>query len=416
MNNKLLIWLIQTGELLPLDKVEKRMRTTLLADKLLERGHSVIWWASAFDHFKKKLLFLEDTDIDLKDTFKIKMLKGIGYKKNICFSRFIDHRIISRKFKKLAPNMPKPDIIITSMPPHDLAYEAVRFAKSNNIPVLVDIRDPWPDIFLNHVPPIFRRVAKIIFYKDFKMVENMMKMANGLIAVSNTFLEWGLNYAGRKKKWLDVVFYLGCSKNLNVNNKPNKPNKIVPLIGSLKCNFVVTFIGTFGSYHNPSILLDCANKLEKYNITFVLAGDGEFFKEIKRKSSTMQNVIVTGWLNQNEINVLLKYSDIGICPTTKRIDLFPNKAFAYLSSGLPIISAFKGDLMEVIEKYQIGFNYQANDVDALVEYIRILYKDNKIYKKKSGNACKVFDEEFDAELIYERYVEHIEKIVRGKGY
>ena len=47
------IWLIQTGEKLPLQNKERKLRTTLLADCLIKRGHSVLWWASAFDHFKK---------------------------------------------------------------------------------------------------------------------------------------------------------------------------------------------------------------------------------------------------------------------------------------------------------------------------------------------------------------------------
>ncbi len=48
------IWLIQIGEPLPLEAGVRKMRTALLADKLLERGHSVYWWASAFEHQRKK--------------------------------------------------------------------------------------------------------------------------------------------------------------------------------------------------------------------------------------------------------------------------------------------------------------------------------------------------------------------------
>jgi hypothetical protein len=48
------IWLVQTGELLPLDEGVKKMRIALLADILVERGHNVFWWASAFDHFTKQ--------------------------------------------------------------------------------------------------------------------------------------------------------------------------------------------------------------------------------------------------------------------------------------------------------------------------------------------------------------------------
>lgn len=37
------VWLVQTGEPLPLKGNVRKMRTGLIADKLLERGHSVYW-------------------------------------------------------------------------------------------------------------------------------------------------------------------------------------------------------------------------------------------------------------------------------------------------------------------------------------------------------------------------------------
>jgi hypothetical protein len=43
------IWLMQTGEQIPIRNGVRKMRKALLADKLFERGHSVFWWASAFD-------------------------------------------------------------------------------------------------------------------------------------------------------------------------------------------------------------------------------------------------------------------------------------------------------------------------------------------------------------------------------
>ena len=96
---------------------------------------------------------------------------------------------------------------------------------------------------------------------------------------------------------------------------------------------------------------------------------------------------------------------------TAVVDLPTNKAYSYLSAGLPIISAFQGDLKEVIEKYQIGFYYPPNDVDALVNCIKKLYEE-ELYKQMSENARRVFEEMYDANKIYEEYVEHIERIAR----
>ena len=50
------IWLIQIGEPLPLGNRTRLMRTGLLAEQFLARGHTVLWWASAFEHHRRTML------------------------------------------------------------------------------------------------------------------------------------------------------------------------------------------------------------------------------------------------------------------------------------------------------------------------------------------------------------------------
>lgn len=383
-----------------------------MADKLVERGNQITWWTSAFDHFKKEWIYQEDTELTIKKDYNIKVLKGIGYRKNLSISRFIDHRIVAWKFKRLAPKMPKPDVIVVSMPPHDLAYKVALFAQSGSIPILVDIRDPWPDIFLNHIPEKFRWLLKIVLHKDFKMLRKTMQIADGLVSVTNTFLEWGLRNAGRLKSPNDKSYPLGYKKSKMLNDSNIKDN-FKSLEQKLKDKFLIFFVGTISaSYHNPFILLKAAEKLKAIkNMHFLIAGDGELLWQLEKEAANCDNITTTGWLNQDEIEFWLKSSRIGICPVNTEMDLPTNKAFAYLSAGIPIISAFQGELKEIIEEYQIGFYYPPDDVFALVECIKKLYDDPILYKKMSENAGRVFNEMFDAEKIYEEYADHIEKVV-----
>ncbi|MEW6606957.1 MAG: glycosyltransferase family 4 protein [bacterium] len=405
------IWLIQTGEVLPIEEDVCQMRTSFLADKLIERGQDVLWWASAFDHFKKDWIVRKDTEIPISKRYKIFVLKGIGYRKNISLSRFIDHRIVAWKFKKLAPKMPMPDVIVASMPPHDLAYEVVMFAKKYDIPLLVDIRDPWPDILLNHTTRVFRGLAKAMLQYDFHMIRTTMQMADGLIAVTDTFLGWGLRYAKRDRCPFDKIYPLGY-KRLISSDTSEVSERFLPLLQFLNDKFIVFFVGTISEgHHDPSILIKAAEKFkEDKRIHFMLAGDGELFGRVKEMSVNLPNVTLTGWLNQNEIEFWLQRVMVGICPATKNVDLPTNKAFIYLSAGLPIISAWQGELKETIEKDQIGFYYPPNNVDALVNCIINLYNNPEIYKNMSENAKRVFDELFDADKIYTEYAEHIENV------
>lgn len=409
MKNHLNIWLTQTGEPLPLDNGNQKMRTGLLADHLLSRGHSVLWWGSAFDHFSKRWVLKKDSDVVVKEGLRIKAIRGTGYRKNFSFLRLLDHRIIARKFRNLASKESRPDIIITSTPSYDFAFEAVKFAKNHNIPVLVDIRDEWPDSFFNYsslkkLPLGLQKIIRLIFYNEFLMVRKTMQMADGLTAMMDSLISWGLKYAGRPRTPLDKVFYIGNKKNQPFNEKPNKVQEY-----GLEKKFVVTFVGTFGTFNNPGILIDCAAKLNDPNICFVLAGDGDLFNEMKKRASGLPNVILTGWLNQEEIHSLLRRSRIGACPTTMVRDAFPNKVFTYLSEGLPIVSAWTGEVKEILEKYRIGFYFPPNDVTTLLRCIKNLYEDSVLYNKMATNARRAFSDMFDADKIYEDFSEHIER-------
>jgi hypothetical protein len=96
------VWLTQTGEPLPLKPGVRKMRTGLLADKLVERGHVVRWWTSAFEHQRKVRLFESDQEIPLSPGLILQVLRGCGYSSNISLARYLDHRMIAGKFRSQA--------------------------------------------------------------------------------------------------------------------------------------------------------------------------------------------------------------------------------------------------------------------------------------------------------------------------
>jgi glycosyltransferase involved in cell wall biosynthesis len=178
---------------------------------------------------------------------------------------------------------------------------------------------------------------------------------------------------------------------------------------------VVTFLGTFVRNNNPSILIECAQRLKDRSIVFVLGGDGELLTEMKKRAGGLPNVFFPGWLHEEDMRALLRCSHIGVCPTNQERDAFPNKAFAYLSAGLPILSAFRGELRDIIEKRQIGFYFSYDDVIALASSIARLDEDRTLYRKMAKNAKNVFDEMFNADTIYRNYADYIEMMSNLKS-
>ena len=408
------IWLLKIGETLPLQAGTRKARTALLADVLAERGHEVIWWSSAFDHFNKEWISSNEREVETEEGVKIILLRGCGYSRNVSLARFLDHRLLASAFRKQAVAAGLPQVIVASLPSYDLAYEASRYARRNGIPLAIDIRDQWPDIFLDHIPPLLRSCARLALIRDFRMVRESMRSADSLISMMDSMLSWGLTYARRERRPSDRVFYLGAPK----MPEPPDPSLLAPEIGKkiddLRGLFVVTFVGTFANYHDPSILVDAARSMKDERAFFILAGSGQLEESIRKRCAGLSNVWLPGWLNEREIQALLLKSHVGVCPTGRTASFFPNKAFSYFSAGFPVISAFEGEFRNILSDKRLGLFYQPDNCESLISCIRKLKEDSDLYGELAGNVTAAFQSEFDAAKIYRDYADHVEALAERR--
>ncbi|PKK90102.1 MAG: hypothetical protein CVV64_11330 [Candidatus Wallbacteria bacterium HGW-Wallbacteria-1] len=408
------IWVVQIGEAFPLNTGHRKMRTAVTVEKLLECGHNVTWWTSGFDHFDKKWFVERSCVIKISDKYRIVAIKGFGYKKNVSLSRFIDHRIIAFKWSRMAPEFPVPDLILCAMPSHDLAYQVISYGKKNQIKTILDIRDPWPEVFVEQTPKILRSIIRTFLFHEYNLLKYSVKNASVLVAVTKTFLDWATKIAGRRKINYDRVYYLGSEATADDKGEHDFFGVKEDWVTKCSGKFVVCFIGTFARYHDPEILCKCAARAQKNNMEmiFLICGSGEKFAEYQSRYADLSNLILTGWLDANQIQGILKLSSIGVCPTTFDVDLFPNKAFTYFSAGLPVVSAFSGDLKDVIERRNLGFNYKLGDLEDLWTKILQLYGNEDLRREMAMNVRELFESQFDSQRIYSNYVDFIEQIFR----
>lgn len=397
------IWLITVGENLPVGQ-NRKLRTALLSEELKKRGHKVLWWISAFNHFKKEWLFEHDQSVMLENGVRLFALKGCSYRQNISVARYLDHYLLARKFRKFARKETPPNVIVCSYPPYELAYAAVIFAKQRSIPIIIDIRDQWPDLYLCYVPPYIKPVVRLMLSRDFILNCAVMRSADALTSMMEPLLAWGINSAGRPRRDSDRVFYLGSSR----LKKSTTSEVIESLNDWIDDRFVVVFVGTFGETWNPTVLVDSARRLENENIAFVLAGDGPYFKHIQKKSKGLSNLMLTGWVEQNAITALLNKAHLGVITTTREFIGFPNKAFLYMSGGLPILSSCRGDLENILKIRKIGAFYEHGDVTGLNRLILSYASNESTYRKAVENVKTLFETYFDSEKIYADFADYIE--------
>lgn len=401
------IWLLQSSEPMPIvNEGQRRLRTGMMAEELNKRKHNIIWFSNTFDHFQKKQLYNKDTTIKVTDNYSIYLLHAMGYKRNISVSRIINHKIIAKKFAKIAKKMEKPDLIYVSFPTIDYAEEAVKYGKKYNVPVIVDIRDLWPDIFKHNLPKILGIIASpYINFMDYK-TKKIMKNAFAINSISEAMLEWGLKKGNREKRKYDRYFYIGYDNN-NRNITDVKEMNIID-----KSKFNISFFATINNQFDYERIIELAKALEKdKEIIINICGDGPQLNELKEKVSNISNIKLLGWVGREELNYILQNSKLGLAPYKNTFDFqmsVSNKFAEYISYGLPVILFSEGYMKELLDNNECGVSSQ--DVSKLSEFILNIKNDKKRYETMAKNAQNLYKENFVAEKIYKNLVDYLEKI------
>lgn len=407
------IWIIQTGEILPLQPSTRRMRSGMVAEQLGLLGHEVVWWVSGFDHLTKKQVITPGSHDSCYMNVRFEVLLGCGYKKNISIRRLIDHLQVASQFKQRAPQLPAPDLIISSLPEHNIAYFALRFAKGKGVPFILDLRDLWPDFFLSRFEGgVLHALGKIILGRDYFRSRAAIRDADALFTMMPSFLQWSYTIAGRKPVELDKVYFLGAPRcSIEAHGESNA------LVDSAISNsagcFVVIFVGSFSNRSYPKYLLEAASKIYKESvgnsrrIHFIIAGDGDYLPAMRVGYEGVSSISFTGWVNEADIFRLLASADVGVVTANEPMVALPNKVFTYLSAALPIINCVQGDSADLVDSWGCGTNVMFNDVGGLVAAIQRYAKSSQALSEAKANAAALFDASCDSSVIYSQYARDV---------
>ena len=418
------VWIIQTAEPMHIDHGSVRsMRAMNLADALVDSGHEVIIWTSAFMHSTKthRTRFFKTHKINSK--LNINLIPSIGYKKNISIKRIIDHIQLALNLRfRLKNNLnDSPDIVFIGYPPIEISFLTVNLFSKKNIPTVVDVKDLWPTIFLEFCPDFFRPILRIILSPYYFMAKSTFKKVDYLSAMSQEYIDWIHKFSKRKSKNIDLITPL-TSKLRN--------NSALELFQAEKwwSNFNVSkknirrfcFVGYFNSMYDFKIIKELALKYleEKVDCQFVLCGSGgEAFVKVKKLFSGIDNVIFPGWIDPPKIEYLSQCCVGSIMPY-KNIENFKlnitNKVSDSLAYGLPIITTLEGALKKLIEENEIGFYCSEKSKEDLYSCSKLILDNKELRKKFSFNARKLYIKNFECKTVYDNLVHSLERITKTK--
>ncbi|EOU1595698.1 glycosyltransferase family 4 protein [Clostridium perfringens] len=329
--------------------------------------------------------------------YKLTYVEELGYKKNVSIKRFFSHYIFAKNLRKYLVNRKKPDVIYCSIPSTDAAYYVTKYAKKNNIKLIIDIQDLWPEAFkmVFNIPII----SDIIFYPMNRKANFVYKNADKIIGVSETYVNRALSVNRKVEKGLSV--FLGTDLNYfdSLIKNDEKYN-----------DFTIVYVGTLGHSYNIKLIIDALEQVKlKYNknINFLIMGDGPLKNEFQSYSKNKNlQIEFTGRLKYEDMVYRLKKCHLAVNPIVDgSAGSIINKVGDYAAAGLPVINTQTCvEYKELIEKYNLGFSCLNNDIDGIANKIFELYKDENLRKKFGANNRMVAEILFDRGKTYKKII------------
>lgn len=408
------LWIISVGEPLPVDGENTRLRRMgNLASYASSNGVSVEWFSVSFDHYKKMQRCESDTDYCVNDNFVLHLVKSIPYKKNVSLARIRHHKNAGKSIYNKMNKTDKPDVIFASMEPLEVSKVAIKYAKENNIPCIVDVRDLWPEIYYDVIPHSLHWLLNFYVKKCAKTLNYTMGNCDSIVGLSDGFLNYGLKYAQRDRTDNDAVFPISYP-NIDYSIYKGKFEQNWEKFGLKSTDFIVVFLGNFGDQFKFDEIVSAADFFKnETNIKFVLCGNGKHESEIKNLVG--DNVVIPGWIEKEQIFSLMANASLGIAPYIDSMNYrlnTPNKFGEYLSAGLPIAVSVSGEMENLLKKYDCGSYYR--NAEELIKIVDLYFRDSKLTAQHSNNAKKLYEDMFNADKANEKLLNHIIKISQLK--
>lgn len=178
-----------------------------------------------------------------------------------------------------------------------------------------------------------------------------------------------------------------------------------PSLGFINNNFrkqkKILFAGSLidrKGYKDLIHALALVNPILLRGYEIVIAGDGDILAAEKLLNDLkLNNIIITGWLDEKAILSQFKSAEIFVLPSYA--EGFPISIIDALSNACAIITTPVGGIADILENNINCLFVEPGDVDLLSSAISQLLKNKKFIGKLSLNSLQLAKQEFDVSII-----------------
>lgn len=178
---------------------------------------------------------------------------------------------------------------------------------------------------------------------------------------------------------------------------------------------IILSIGRLVPYKGFALLIEAAKHLPKDSIVLIV-GVGPLQKTLQEaveKAGVADRVVLTGRLNDSELNAIFELATLFCLPSTNRAEAFGVVLLEAMAFGLPIVASdIPGSGVPWVNQHGIsGLNFTLGDPIALAHACNKILESNVLREKLALGARKRFLTEFTKDVSVNRMMELYDRLV-----
>lgn len=289
-------------------------------------------------------------------------------------------------------------VFIFEVSPMTQALNGVWYAKRRMIPCYLYVQDLWPE----SIESVTGIHSKYVIKPIEKMVRYIYNNCSIIFTTSNSFVKEVRKYT--TKDYSRVIYWPQYAEEFY---KPMELKKM----RTQETVFSIIFAGNIGSAQGLEILPSVAKLLSemKYNIKFILVGEGRCRKQLERKVEQDKVTNYFEFRNRvlpHDIPRVLAEGNVAFISFNDN-ELFskiiPAKLQTYMACGMPILAVASGETEKIINESNCGINCKIGDiteiVDAIIKLKNLSKEDLSIL---GNNGRKYFEKNFNKKILMDK--------------
>ena len=309
-----------------------------------------------------------------------------------------------------ALRLPRPDVVIATSPQIFCGYAGVWYARLRRVPLVVEIRDIWPE----SMNAVGAKVPRLAFWALERIEWAMYRACKRLVTVGEGYRE-RLVEKGVPREKVSVVMN---GTDLSVYSPREKDVALLRRWG-LEGKFVVSYIGTVGMACGLEVVLDAAAKVPD-GVAFAIVGDGAHRAALEDEARRrgLANVVFTGRQEKASMPAWIASSDASLVHL-KKSDLFttvmPSKIFESAGCARPIVMGVDGFAKKLVMDAQAGLDMTPESADSLADCVTRLVRDPALGARLGQNAYANIARRFSRDQQAADYLALLKEVVSRVG-